>query len=183
MKTSNFYNALIIAAVMGAIQPLHAEDKGKASDKDKSAAKSEKAGKSITSEPLGDLALGKKAAEVEKVLGKPESKGKKTFQEATGTHVQEWNYPAKGLTITMEFAKKNETVSMIRAKGSCALATARGIKIGSPEAAVSKAYGKERDKESSEAGKSFVAGSVYDGVIFTIKDGKVSEIFIGAAAE
>ena len=83
----------------------------------------------------------------------------------------------------MEFAKKDETVSMIRATAGCTLATARGVKIGSTEAAVNKAYGKERDKESSKAGQSFVAGSLYEGVVFTFKDGKVSGIFIGAAAE
>ena len=183
MRTSYFFKALIIAAAIGAAQPLHAQEKGKAADKDKSAGKSEKAAKSVTSEPLGQLALGSKPAEVLKLMGKPESRGKKTPQEATGTSVQDWNYPAKGLTITMEFVKKEETVSMIRATAGCTLATARGVKIGSTEAAVNKAYGKERDKESSEAGKSFVAGSLYGGVVFTFKDGKVSEIFIGAAAE
>ena len=69
------------------------------------------------------------------------------------------------------------------AAGACQLATARGIKIGSTEAAVKKAYAKERDKEQTKAGESFTAGSIYDGVIFTFKDGKVSQIFIGAAAE
>jgi len=32
-------------------------------------------------------------------------------------------------------------------------------------------------------GKIFVAGSIYGGAIFNLKDGKVVQIFIGAAAE
>jgi len=183
MRISSLCTALIFAAAMGTALPLHAQDTGKAAKKDKSEEKGKKAEKSVTSEPLGQLALGKKPAEVVKLLGEPESKGKKQLQEATGTSVQDWNYPAKGLTITMEFAGKDQSVSMIRASAACTLATARGIKIGSTEAAVKKAYGRERDKDSSKDGESFVAGSLYDGVVFTIKGGKVSEIFIGAAAE
>lgn len=151
MRTATLFNALIAAAAIGVAVPLHAQEKGKATDKGQSAGKSEgaekrdeagkeedgeKTEKSVTSEPLGQLALGHKPAEVEKVLGKPESKGKKTFQEATGTSVQDWKYPAKGLTITMEFAGKTQTVSIIQATAACTLATARGIKIGSTEAEV-----------------------------------------------
>lgn len=198
MRTSTLCHAFITVAILviALTFPAQAQDKGKTADKNKAPAKNEKAekskkeekaekpAKSVTAESFGQLTLGAKPASVEKLLGKPESKGKKTMQEATGTSIQDWNYPAKGLTITMEFAdKKQETVSIIRATAACTLATARGIKIGSTEAAVAKAYGKERDKESSKAGESFVAGSLYDGIIFTLKDGKVAEIFIGAAAE
>ena len=72
---------------------------------------------------------------------------------------------------------------MITAVAPSKLATARGITIGSTEDAVKKAYGSVRDKENSEAGKTFVAGSIYGGVIFRFEGGKVSEIFIGASAE
>src|SRR4051812_47329402 len=76
-----------------------------------------------------------------------------------------------------------KTVATITATAPCALETARGIRIGSSIAEVTKAYKKVQDKEQSVAGKSFVAGSIYGGVIFSFKDGKVSQIFIGAAAE
>lgn len=48
-----------------------------------------------------------------------------------------------------------------------------------------KAYGSFEDKENASAAKknSFVAGSIYGGILFTFKDNKVSSIFFGAAAE
>ena len=141
--------------------------------------------KSVTAEPLGKIALGQKADAVVKLLGKPESKGEDTLWAATGEWVQQWKLPALGLELGMASAKKGggKTVSSITATGACKLSTARGISIGSPVAAVRKAYGKLEEKQQSRPGETFVAGSVYGGIIFTLKGGKVSEIFIGAAAE
>ncbi len=141
--------------------------------------------KSVTDEPLGKIALGQKADDLVKLLGKPEAKGKDTEWAATGEWVEEWKYPAQGLRINMASGKKGgaKTVSTITATTGCKLATARGITIGSPVAAVRKAYGKLEDKEQGGKGDTFVAGSVYGGVIFTLKAGKVAGIFIGAAAE
>ena len=139
--------------------------------------------KSVTGEAFGPLVLGQKPSQVVNLLGEPQSKGKKTMQEATGTSIQEWNYPAKGLTVFIESSGADDALSMIQATGNCKFATARGIKIGSSEEAVKKAYAKERSQDGSSDGNSFLAGSPYDGVVFTFKSGKVSEIFVGAAAE
>jgi hypothetical protein len=134
---------------------------------------------------LGKLKLGLGADAVIKVLGKPASKGKDVEWEAIGEWVQEWKFPDQGIQLNMASEKKGgaKKVLMITATSPCKLATARGIALGGTEAAVKKAYGNVRDKENSVAGKTFVAGSIYGGVIFQFKDGKVSEIFIGAAAE
>lgn len=175
MKPSSIYTILILATAL----PLQAQEKRKAPKEPASAAKQV----SVTQEPLGGLALGQKPAEVVKLLGKPESKGKKQMQEATGSSVQDWNYPAKGLKITMEFIGENESVHMVHATAACTLATARGIKIGSAESSVKKAYAKERSKDGSKDGESLLAGSPYDGLEFTFKDGKVTEIFLGVTAE
>lgn len=136
-------------------------------------------------ESLGRLKLGQGEDAVVKVLGKPGSKGKAELWEAIGAWVEEWHYPEQGVTLAMSSEKKGgaKSVLNISAEAPCSLATSRGIKIGSSEADVAKAYGKERSKEESVAGELFVAGSVYDGVMFTIKKGKVVQIFIGAAAE
>lgn len=136
-------------------------------------------------ESLGALALDRKQDEVIKLLGKPASKGKDVEWEAIGEWVQEWKFPDQGIVLQMASEKKGgrKTVLSITAVPNCTLATARGIRIGSTEAAVRKAYGPLEDKEQSETGKRFVAGSVYGGVIFLFDGGKVSEIFIGAAAE
>jgi hypothetical protein len=136
-------------------------------------------------ELLGKLALGQKAEEVIKLLGKPASKGKDVMWEAIGEWVQEWEFPDQGISLHMASTKKGGVKSVLTITGSakCKFSTARGIGIGSSEAAVKKAYGAVQDKEASEAGKIFVAGSVYGGVIFHFEKGNVSEIFIGAAAE
>ena len=46
-----------------------------------------------------------------------------------------------------------------------------------------KAYKRDRNEEESTPGSSFIAGSIYGGVIFQIENGKVSQIFLGAAGE
>lgn len=164
--------AITAAAIFGIAPPLQA-------------AENQKPAKSVTSESFGKLAIGQSSVDVLKVLGKPGTKGKETVQEADGTRVQHWSYPDSGLTIVMQSLEKNgaQTVHMIRAVAPCTLATARGIKIGSAEAVVQKAYAKERNKARSNAGKSLLAGSPYDGVEFTFTAGKVGEIFVGVTAE
>lgn len=134
---------------------------------------------------LGKLKLGQSSEAITKALGKPQSKGKDVEWEAIGEWVQEWHFPKHGLTLAMSSAKKGgpKTVLSITAEAPCEFATSRGIQIGSPEAAVAKAYRDVQNKEDGEAGKLFVAGSIYGGVMFHLEKGKVSQIFIGAAAE
>ena len=141
--------------------------------------------KIMNGESIGKLTLGQNAAAVEKILGKPESKGENAEMGATGEWEQSWNYPSQGVEISMGAATKNgaKKISSIRATEKCKLATSRGIKIGSSEADVKKAYAKEQNKEDSRAGESFVAGSIYGGVMFDFKSGKVTQIFLGAGAE
>jgi hypothetical protein len=136
-------------------------------------------------EALAKLKLGQKAVEVAALVGKPDSKGKDVEWEATGDWVQEWRFKSQGLILNMASKSKGgaRSILTITAMAPCKLATARGIHIGSTIAEVTKAHGKVQDKEQSVAGKTFVAGSVYGGVIFTFTGGNVSQIFIGAAAE
>lgn len=143
-----------------------------------------RAEKMFEDESLGKLKLGQKAEAVVKSLGKPDSKGKDVYWEAIGEWVQDWNFPKQGLTLAMSSEKKGgaRTILSITAEAPCQLATSRGITIGSPEADL-KAYRDLRNTEHSVPGKSFVAGSIYGGAIFTLKGGKVAQIFIGAAAE
>lgn len=168
MKTnSSLLPVLALLLAFVSTLPLRAEDKP------------------FEGDTLGKLALGQKAEAAIKLLGKPESKGTVTHWEATGDWVQELNYPAEGLELKVASEAKAgpQTVLMLTATAPCALATGRGIKIGSTEAEVKKAYKDVLNAEESKAGETLVAGSVYGGVIFTLKKGKVTEIFIGAAAE
>lgn len=63
--------------------------------------------KPFAGDGLGKLALGQKAVAVREVLGKPETKGKDEHWEATGEWVQEWDYPAQGLTLKMAAEKED----------------------------------------------------------------------------
>lgn len=136
-------------------------------------------------EALGPLKLGQTAADVTRLLGAPESRGKETEWAALGEWVQEWRFPRQGLKLHLAAAEKGgaQTVLMVTATAPCQFATAHGIKMGSSVAEVTRAYREVEDKEHSRPGESFVAGSIYGGVIFTFKEGKVAEIFLGAAAE
>jgi hypothetical protein len=166
MKSISCAHLLLLAALCLGIGPLRAE-------------------KMFEGDSLGSLKLGQKAAAVIETLGKPASKGKDVEWEAIGEWVQEWHFPKQGLTLAMSSEKKGgaKTILSITAEAPCELATSRGIKIGSTEAALAKAYRDVQDKEAGEPGKLFVAGSVYGGVMFHLEDGKVAQIFIGAAAE
>ncbi|WP_265594491.1 hypothetical protein [Haloferula sp. BvORR071] len=155
--------------------------------------------KLLAAESIGKIRHDQKAADLIKLYGEPKSKGKPEMWEAIGEWVEEWKYPALGVTVRMSSEKKDgpkKVLVAIAGKG-CELATARGIKVGSTRAEVVKAYGdvqekssedppaeadKDQDKKDKEE-ESFVAGSIYGGLIFSFKDGKVSEILLGAAAE
>jgi hypothetical protein len=75
-----------------------------------------------------------------------------------------------------------KVVESIILTAPCALATKQGIRIGSTEQEVKKVYKKDWNREDSSQ-DSFVAGSVYGGIIFQFHNGKVNQIFLGAAAE
>lgn len=62
------------------------------------------------------------------------------------------------------------------------LKTARNVGIGSSYDQVYSAYRDDINKEESNDSV-LVAGSVYGGLIFMLENGKVSRIFLGAAAE
>ena len=139
----------------------------------------------LETEALGKISLGRKAADLTALIGTPESRGKETEWDAIGEWVQEWRFKSHGLVLNMSSKSKGgaKSVLTITATAPCKLTTARGIHIGSTIADVTKAYGKVQDKEESISGKTFVAGSIYGGIIFTFSDGVVSQMFIGAAAE
>lgn len=76
-------------------------------------------------------------------------------------------------------------VKDLTASAGSALATARGIRIGSPESDTRRTYAAfaADPRESPADADSFVAGSIYNGMRFTFVQGKVDSIFLGAMAE
>ncbi len=138
----------------------------------------------MNQERLGPLRIGLPAAELAKAVPATAKKNKERFGEADGQYAQSWRYPDQGLELTVVSEKRGgkKTVATIECKATCALRTSRNIGVGSTVIDVRRAYGKDEDKESSNAER-FVAGSIYGGVLFDIRQGKVTSIFIGAAAE
>ena len=139
----------------------------------------------LKEERLGDLRLDMTEQEVRaKIPGKPK-KGREEYDAAIADFVQKWDYPAGGVSLDMSSAAKGgkKTILAILIKSPSLLKTKRGIGIGSTEQEVAAAYGDCQDKEMSETGRSFVAGSIYGGLIFSFEKGRVTSIFLGAGAE
>jgi hypothetical protein len=71
---------------------------------------------------------------------------------------------------------------MIEIKNPCDFKTSKNIFIGSSYKEVMSAYKKYYSEEFSSP-DTFVAGSIYGGVMFNFARGKVESIIIGAVAE
>lgn len=141
----------------------------------------------LSDEAIGPLRDGMGTIEVVDLLGAPPEKGEIFEEGATGMWVQEWTYPNAGVSLWMHATTERgaQSIAAITVKAPCEYATKRGIEVGSTQAEVEKAYGdvKDQDESGEDDASSFVAGSVYGGIIFSFEAGKVSEIFMGAAAE
>jgi hypothetical protein len=132
---------------------------------------------------IGDLWLGLVDTKVIEALGQPESKGKNEEWGADGMFHQDWNYNSKGIALNMSGEKNNglQQIFSITVTGPATLKTPVNIGIGSDINDVKKAYANNMDPSSTD--ESIVVGSVYGGIIFNFKNGKVDKIFVGAAAE
>jgi hypothetical protein len=136
-------------------------------------------------EQVGKLHLGLTAKEVKQIIPGQPQRGKDEKWGADDAYHQEWQYPKEGVTLSMVSEKKGgpQSLERITITSPSRLRTQRGIGIGSTEAEVNAAYGRFRNAGDSRAGELLVAGSVFGGVMFDFQQGRVSRIFIGAAAE
>jgi hypothetical protein len=119
-----------------------------------------------------------------KKLGNNIDKGNDESWEATGTYIQEWNYASIGVFLNMESNNLDDIkrVYSIRLKKPCTYKTSKGILIGSDKNDILQEYKNSINYEESDD-KYIVVGYYIDCIIFTIENNKVSEIFIGPAAE
>ena len=133
---------------------------------------------------IGPLKLGMPEKQLAALLGKPASESKPISEAATGMTVKERNYARLGLKVTLaqESAGKPWSVDRFRADPPCPWKMPQGIGLGTPSAQVRKTYAGLLDQEMTSS-QQVVVGSVYGGVIFTLKNDKVQSIFVGAAAE
>ncbi len=134
-------------------------------------------------ESLGDIHLGLAAAKLSQLLGTPTTKTKPVEWGADASYHHTLTYKKQGIELDMvEEMDKSIVVNMITITAPSQLKTKRGIGIGSSSRAVHTVYKKEISSDFSDE-ETIVAGSIYGGVIFGIKNHQVSSIFIGAAAE
>ena len=139
----------------------------------------------MQSEGFGELKLDLIASQVLEILGSPETKGETMLWEADGLYHQDWYYPQQGITLNMasETSGERQTVFKITLTSPSTLKTQRGMGIGDSYTEVMQAYKDEEDREMSIPYESFIAGSIYGGLIFSFENGRVNQIFLGAAAE
>jgi hypothetical protein len=139
----------------------------------------------LNEERIGDLRIGLSETEVKMAVKCPLKQGAEEFWAADGAYHQEWSGASCGITLGMVSAKKGgpKSVESITVVRPSKLGTKRGIRIGSTALEVMKAYKAHWNEEESKHFGRFVAGSIYGGLMFDIRDGRVSGIFLGAAAE
>lgn len=139
----------------------------------------------LAGERIGSLRVGLHESELQRAIDCKLQRGSEKLWGADGLYHQTWQCAACGLNFGMVSDTRGgkKAVESITVTTPCTLATKRGIRIGSTEQEVRKAYKQDWNKEDSTPGKTFVAGSIYGGIVFQFQDGKVSRIFLGAAAE
>ena len=136
-------------------------------------------------EALGPLTLGMPEQEIKAQLGEPETAGTPELWGADGLLHWTLAYPAQGLSLGFAGTGAGEgTLYSIHAAAPCALATARGLAIGSPREAVLTFYaGLINPEWDEEASGSILIGTIFGGIMIGIENGLVSSLFIGAMAE
>lgn len=134
---------------------------------------------------LGFLRRNLKQDSIVLMLGEPDSIGVEILEGAEGTFVQDWYYLSKGINLVLYSEEKGDqkNICSILISEPCTYKTERGIGIGDKSSEVISVYKEYIDYSISDSTKSMVVGSIYDGMIFSLENGKVNKIFIGSAAE
>jgi hypothetical protein len=139
---------------------------------------------------FGKIGLDESSAKVLRVLGPPAQKGELSEEMATGEMVERWSYPDLGLEIDMSQAgeSKGFTVYRILAKQPCDMRGYRGVNIGSFAVEI-QALARELERYSevqvsrSDESYGFLWTEEYQMLSLTLKNGKVSEIYLGPGPE
>lgn len=139
----------------------------------------------LREERVGSLHIGLGEKDALAAIPCPVSKGKVVDLAATGDYGQKWSFPACGIELDMVSSSKGgpKTIAAIVIAQPSSLVTSRGIGIDASEEDVLAAYQPFLDRGATRRGKTIVAGSIYGGLIISLAQGKVTEIFLGAVAE
>lgn len=137
----------------------------------------------MESETIKDLKLDLDIKQVEESIGVASELSKNEVWSADAEYHQTYFYENLGIELNMVGDKmESKKVNMISIHAPCKFKTSKGIAIGSTLTDLEREYGKYYNKDFS-SDETFVAGSIYGGVIFTLKNNLVESIFIGAKAE
>lgn len=140
----------------------------------------------IDIESMGPIRIGQHFEAAIQALGKPDVKSKPTEWGADGLMHEDWTWTSMGLVLNMSSDKETSAATLsvfsITASAPCTYKTAAGIGIGSTYEEIRSAYPRDINPEESTK-EQVTVGSVYGGIIFTLRDKKVIHIFLGAAAE
>jgi hypothetical protein len=140
----------------------------------------------IDIETFGDIKIGQPHVKTITAIGQPDKKSKAEEWAADGQMHQDWTYTSKGLALNMSFAKGSTDtagyVFSITANSNCAFKTRANMGIGSTYAEVQKVYKRDIDAASTTKDQ-ITVGSIYGGIVFSFKNEKVTNIFLGAVAE
>lgn len=144
---------------------------------------------SFDRERIGGLGRGATPAEVAAELGRPHHATEGALAPATGSIQSAWHYDGATVIFDLNQAKLRRgvrpgwRVDAIDIREPSTLRTARGVGIGDKAEVAQRAYGPWIDKEDSIAHESLVVGSIYGGLILTLREGRVTGIFLGHGAE
>lgn len=139
----------------------------------------------IRNESIGGLKVDMAISEFISLLPCSVEKGEPVLWSGIGEIIQDWTYEECGVKIQLSTidAQVPQVVSSITVTAPSEFKTARDIGIGSSEESVFEAYEDQIDPTISELGESFVAGSIYGGLVFTFNEGQVVKMFLGGGAE
>lgn len=140
----------------------------------------------IDIESFGAIKIGQPYGDVIRALGEPDSRSKAEEWGADGLLHEDWTWKEKGLVLNFSSekakAETTRTVFSITANAPCTFKTRAGMGIGSTASEIQEAYKRDINPEES-SNEQITVGSIYGGIIFTIKNDKVTTVFLGAAAE
>jgi hypothetical protein len=137
----------------------------------------------MENESVGQLKYGLSLQKVIDLFGNPSKETKTELWTGDGEYHQTIKYFEEG--IELDVIGESETqkkVNMITISKPSKLKTLKNIGIGSDYNDVENAYKDQIATDFSDK-ESIVVGSIYGGLIFTLKNNKVASIFIGSAAE
>ena len=140
--------------------------------------------KPLKEDQVGKFYLGLSETEVKKNMNCAVKYGKDELWEADGLYHQSWEYADCGVIFDMTSGEKNATkvIESITLVSPSTLTTPKGIGIGSSEKEVMDTY-KSRWNKGESREDLFVVDSIFGGILFRLKDGKVEDVFVGAGAE